>query len=97
MSLTDRKQVMIASGGENIASSEVERVPFQLPQALEAAAVGRPDAQWGERVATLVVLRTGATLTLEELQALCRGKLGGFQLPLQRVLRAEQGSPANGG
>lgn len=95
MSLTDRKQVMIASGGENIASSEVERVPFQLPQALEAATVGRPDAQWGERVATLVVLRTGATLTLEELQALCRG--GGFQLPLQRVLRAEQGSPANGG
>lgn len=56
MSLTDRKQAMIASGGENIASSEVERVPFQLPQALEAAAVGRPDAQWGERVATLVVL-----------------------------------------
>lgn len=82
MSLTDRKQVMIASGGENIASSEVERVPYQLPQVLEAAAVGLPDAQWGERVAALVVLRTGATLTLEELQALCRGKLGGFQLPL---------------
>ena len=40
---------------------------------------------------------TDGQLTLEELQALCRGKLGGFQLPLQRVLRAEQGSPANGG
>lgn len=78
MFLTDRKQVMIASGGENIASSEEERVPYRMPQVLEAAAVGLPDAQRGEPVAALVVLRTGATLTLEKLQVLCRGKLGGF-------------------
>ncbi|KPU99431.1 acyl-CoA synthetase [Variovorax paradoxus] len=85
--LTDRKKDMIISGGENIASSEVERVLYQLPQVLEAAAVGLPDAQWGERVAAVVVLRPGTTLALEELQAFCRGKLGGFKLPRQLVLR----------
>jgi fatty-acyl-CoA synthase len=85
--LTDRKKDMIISGGENIASSEVERVLYQLPQVLEAAAVGLPDAQWGERVAAVVVLRPGATLTLAELQAFCRGKLGGFKLPRELVLR----------
>ena len=85
--LTDRKKDMIISGGENIASSEVERVLYQLPQVLEAAAVGLPDSQWGERVAAVVVLRPGTTLSLEELQVFCRGKLGGFKLPRQLVLR----------
>ncbi|MCW5656776.1 MAG: AMP-binding protein [Burkholderiaceae bacterium] len=85
--LTDRKKDMIISGGENIASGEVERVLYQLPQVLEAAAVGLPDAQWGERVAAVVVLRPGATLALDELQAFCRGKLGGFKLPRELVLR----------
>ncbi|ODV12263.1 MAG: acyl-CoA synthetase [Rubrivivax sp. SCN 70-15] len=85
--LTDRKKDMIISGGENIASSEVERVLDQLPQVLEAAAVGLPDAQWGERVVAVVVLRPGAALALDELQAFCRGKLGGFKLPRQLVLR----------
>ncbi len=85
--LTDRKKDMIISGGENIASSEVERVLYQLPQVLEAAAVGLPDAQWGERVAAVVVLRPGTVLSLDELQAFCRGRLGGFKLPRQLVLR----------
>jgi fatty-acyl-CoA synthase len=85
--LTDRKKDMIISGGENIASSEVERVLYQLPQVLEAAAVGLPDAQWGERVAAVVVLRPGTALSLDELQAFCRGRLGGFKLPRQLVLR----------
>jgi len=85
--LTDRKKDMIISGGENIASSEVERVLYQLPQVLEAAAVGLLDERWGERVAAVVVLRSGTALSLEELQSFCRGKLGGFKLPKELVLR----------
>lgn len=34
-----------------------------------------------------MVLRPGTTLTLEELQSFCRGKLGGFKLPKELVLR----------
>jgi fatty-acyl-CoA synthase len=85
--LTDRKKDMIISGGENIASSEVERVLYQLPQVAEAAAVGLPDAQWGERVAAVVVLHAGTTLTLEQLRAFCEGRLGGFKTPKELVLR----------
>src|SRR6516164_7673111 len=62
--LTDRKKDMILSGGENIASSEVERVLYQLPQVAEAAAVGLPDPRWGECVTAVVVLRAGTALTL---------------------------------
>ena len=85
--LTDRKQDMIISGGENIASSEVERVLYQLPQVAEAAAVGLPDERWGESVTAVVVLRPGTTLTLEQLRTHCDGKLGGFKTPKQLVIR----------
>ena len=84
--LTDRKKDMIISGGENIASSEVERVVYELPQIAEAAAIGLPDAQWGECVTVAAVLKPGQTLTLEVLRAHCSGKLGGFKTPKKLVL-----------
>jgi fatty-acyl-CoA synthase len=85
--LTDRKKDMIISGGENIASSEVERVIYRLAQVSEAAVVGLPDAQWGERVVAVVVLKAGAQLTPEELQRHCREHLAGFKVPRQLFLR----------
>lgn len=84
--LTDRKKDMIISGGENIASSEVERVLYQLPQVAEAAVIGLPDERWGERVTAVVVLRPGTGLTQEALRAHCEGRLGGFKTPKQLVL-----------
>lgn len=84
--LTDRKKDMIISGGENIASSEVERVVCQLPQVAEVAAFGLPDPQWGECVAVAVVLQPGHSLTLEELRLHCSGRLGGFKTPRKLVV-----------
>ena len=85
--LTDRKKDMIISGGENIASSEVERVIYRLPQVSEAAVIGLPDAQWGERVVAVVVLKAGAHITAEELQRYCRAHLAGFKVPRQFLMR----------
>ena len=79
--LTDRKKDMIISGGENIASSEVERVVYQMDEVLEAAIVGLPDAQWGERVAAVIVPKLGATLDRAILDAHCRQHLAGFKCP----------------
>jgi len=84
--LTDRKKDMIISGGENIASSEVERVIYELPEVEEAAVVGLADPTWGECVTAAVVLRQGATLTLEQLRAHCAGKLAGFKNPKKLVV-----------
>jgi fatty-acyl-CoA synthase len=84
--LVDRKKDMVISGGENIASSEVERVLYQLDVVEEAAVVGLPDERWGERVVAVVVPREGRTLTLEALQEYCRGKIGGFKIPKQLIL-----------
>ena len=67
--LTDRKKDMIISGGENIASSEVERVVYELPQVLEAAVIGVADERWGERPVAVVVLKPGALAVLRRAAA----------------------------
>jgi len=87
--LTDRKRDMIISGGENIASSEVERVVNELPQVQDAAVIGVPDAHWGERPVAVVVVKAGQALTLEALQAHCRRKLAGFKVPKQLIVRTD--------
>jgi len=79
--LTDRKKDMIISGGENIASSEVERVVYQMEDVLEAAIIGLPDKDWGERVAAVVVPKPGAKIDHAALDAHCRAHLAGFKSP----------------
>src|SRR5262249_13340697 len=87
--LTDRRKDMIISGGENIASSEVERVVYELPAVLDAAVIGVADADWGERPVAVVVLKPGAALSLEALQRHCRKKLAGFKVPKDLLVRSE--------
>jgi fatty-acyl-CoA synthase len=85
--LTDRKKDMIISGGENIASSEVERVIYQLPQVRETAVVGVPDPKWGERPVAVVVLDPGQSLSYEVLAQHCRRNLAGFKVPARLFVR----------
>jgi fatty-acyl-CoA synthase len=79
--IVDRLKDMIVSGGENIASSEVERVLYEHPAVLEAAVVARPDERWGEVPVAHVVLRAGAAAGEDELLAHCRERLARFKLP----------------
>jgi fatty-acyl-CoA synthase len=85
--LIDRKKDMIISGGENIASSEVERVIYELPQVRECAVIGMPDARWGEKPVAIVVLGDGAALELPALTDHCRARLAGFKVPKQLIIR----------
>lgn len=85
--LTDRKKDMIISGGENIASSEVERVIYELPEVREVAVVGLRDRRWGERPVAIVVLADGARLELPALAEHCRARLASFKVPKQLVIR----------
>ena len=85
--LTDRKKDMIISGGENIASSEVERVIYELPQVREVAVIGMPDPRWGERPVAIVVLADGLKLELPALADHCRQRLAAFKVPKQLIIR----------
>ncbi len=79
--VVDRLKDMIVSGGENVYSAEVENAISQLPQVSMAAVIGVPDARWGERVHAAVVLRPGAVLDAQALQAHCRTLIAGYKCP----------------
>jgi acyl-CoA synthetase (AMP-forming)/AMP-acid ligase II len=79
--IVDRLKDMIVSGGENIASSEVERVLYEREEVVEVAVVGRADDRWGEVPVAFVVLREGTTATPDELIEHCRGQLAKFKVP----------------
>jgi fatty-acyl-CoA synthase len=84
--IVDRLKDMIVSGGENIASSEVERVLYEHGSVVEAAVVGRPDDRWGEVPVAYVAVSSGATTGPEELIEHCRRQLARFKVPREVVL-----------
>lgn len=79
--ITDRKKDMIISGGENIASSEVERVLYAMPEIAECAVIGLPDEKWGERPAAVIVVKPGHELTVEAVKDQCNKHLARFKVP----------------
>ncbi|MFG1695268.1 acyl-CoA synthetase [Nonomuraea sp. NPDC049309] len=85
LSVVDRKKDMIKTGGENVASREVEEAIYQHPAVAEAAVFGVPDEKWIEAVTAAVVLRQGAELTAGELIGFLRGRLAPFKTP-KRVM-----------
>jgi acyl-CoA synthetase (AMP-forming)/AMP-acid ligase II len=79
--IQDRVKDMIVSGGENVYPREIEDVLFRHPAVADAAVIGVPDAQWGEVVKAIVVLRGGASATEAELIDLCRAQLASYKRP----------------
>lgn len=79
--IVDRKRDMIISGGFNIYPSEIEQVIWSHPAVQDCAVVGVPDEKWGEAVKAVVELRSGASATESDIQALCREQLGGVKTP----------------
>jgi fatty-acyl-CoA synthase len=86
--LRDRAKDIIITGGENVASVEVEKALAEHPAVLEAVVVGRVDERWGEIPVAFVVLRQGAGATQEELIEFVCGRIARFKAP--REIRFEE-------
>jgi fatty-acyl-CoA synthase len=81
VTIVGRKKDIIITGGENVYSTEVEHVLYEHPAILEAAVIGVPDAQWGEMVTAIVVLRQESVATAEEIINFCKQRLARFKAP----------------
>ncbi|KLT16013.1 fatty-acyl-CoA synthase [Neobacillus vireti] len=79
--ITDRKKDMIVSGGENIATLEVERVLYEHPFVLEAAVIGIPHPKWGEVPKAFIVAKKDENIIEAELLSLCKEKLAKYKVP----------------
>jgi fatty-acyl-CoA synthase len=88
ITVVDRKKDMIKSGGENVASREVEEVIYQLTGVAEVAVVGLPHPRWIEAVTAIVVPKVGNELTEELVIAHCRRHLASFKVPKGAVIVA---------
>jgi fatty-acyl-CoA synthase len=79
--VVDRKKDMIKTGGENVASREVEEVLYEHDGVQEVAVFGVPHPVWVEAVTAAVVMRDGTRVSESDLIAHCRRRLAGYKVP----------------
>lgn len=93
ITVVDRIKDMIKTGGENVASREVEEAIYAHDAIAEVAVVGIPHPQWIEAVIAVYVPRDGRTVDAAELTAHCRERLAGFKVP--KAFRTVDALPKN--
>ena len=87
---TDRFKDVIKTGGENVASIEVEKAVYAAdPRVAEVVVVGLPHERWSEAVTAVVVPKPGESIDSGELIAAVKTRLDGFKVP-KSVIFAEQ-------
>lgn len=86
--LRDRSKDVIISGGENIASVEIEQVIMDHPAVLAVAVIAVPDNRWGEVPAAYVTLKLGGRATEQEIIEHVKARLARFKAPKSVVFGA---------
>ncbi|NEA23303.1 acyl-CoA synthetase [Actinomadura bangladeshensis] len=81
LSVVDRKKDMIKTGGENVASREVEEAVYELDGVAEVAVFGISHPHWIEAVTAVVVPKPGVELSADDVHAHARARLAGYKRP----------------
>lgn len=79
--VVDRAVEMIISGGVNIYPAEIEEVLHSHPQVIDAAIIGVPDPDWGEKIVAYLVLKEQTAVTDEEIKAYIGRKMASYKKP----------------
>lgn len=79
--VSDRRDDLVITGGENVYPAEVEGVIRGHPDVEDAGVFGLPDTEWGQAVAAAVAVRRGASLDEEGMRAYCAGRLARYKVP----------------
>jgi long-chain acyl-CoA synthetase len=87
--IVDRIKDMIISGGENIYPAEVENCIAQHPAVAQCAVIGIPSERWGEAVHAVVMRRSGATVTPEDIIEFCKKRVAGYKCPRSVAIQDE--------
>ncbi len=81
--IVDRAKDMIITGGFNVYSAEVEQVLMQHPAVQDCAVIGLPDEKWGERIAAVLQIQPGRTVTPDAVKAFVKERIGSVKTPKQ--------------
>ncbi|MFN8533697.1 MAG: o-succinylbenzoate--CoA ligase [Dehalococcoidia bacterium] len=93
LTVLDRRDDLIVTGGENVYPAEVEAALRTHPLVEDAGVAGVSDADWGQRVIAFVVPSPGATVDIGALVDFCRQRLAGYKAP--REIRIVEDLPRN--
>jgi fatty-acyl-CoA synthase len=88
ITVVDRKKDMIKTGGENVASREVEEAIYCVEGVSEVAVIGLPHPKWIEAVTAVIVTKRDHALTEEQVQSALTGRLAPFKIP-KRIIFTE--------
>lgn len=81
LNIVDRAKDVIITGGENVSSREVEDALSTHADVEMVAVVGVPDEYWGEAICAVVVARSGASPSADDLIAHVRAEISPFKRP----------------
>ncbi|SIT76291.1 fatty-acyl-CoA synthase [Yoonia rosea] len=95
ITIVDRLKRMVNASGYKVWPAEVESRLYQHPAIAEVCVVGAPDAYRGQTVKAVAVLKTGTTLTAEDLTAWAQDHMAAYKVPrLLEVVDSLPKSPA---
>ncbi|CAD0220935.1 AMP-binding protein [Chryseobacterium sp. D764] len=81
ITISGRIKDLIIRGGENISPKEIEDFLYTYTNILDVQIIGVPSERFGEEVMAWVKVRKGFTITAEELQEYCKGKIAHYKVP----------------
>jgi fatty-acyl-CoA synthase len=79
--ITGRIKNMIIRGGENIYPREIEEFLYTNDKISDVQVYGVPDRKYGEQVMAALILKSGVTMTEEEVREFCKGKIANYKIP----------------
>jgi O-succinylbenzoate-CoA ligase len=86
VTIVDRKNDMIITGGENVYSIEVENILNSHPKVSEVAVIGIPDDEWGEKVTAIISLKKGNKITKNDIIEYCKNKISKYKIPKSIII-----------
>lgn len=89
VTIVDRMDDVIITGGENVFSVEVEDTLYACPGVLEAAVIGKPDPVWGEKVTAIVVKKEGERCDAQDIIRFCKQHMAPFKTPKEVIFSDE--------
>lgn len=81
ITISGRIKDLIIRGGENISPKEIEDFLYTYTNILDVQIIGVPSEKFGEEIMAWVKVRKGFTITEEELQDYCKGRIAHYKVP----------------
>ncbi len=81
LNIVGRIKDLVIRGGENVYPREIEEFLYTHPQISDVQVIGVPDPKYGEEIMAWVKLKSGASLTEDDIKTFCRGQIAYYKVP----------------